>query len=276
MTTQVILITGASSGIGYQTAKDMAQQGHRVYGTTRQLEKMKNLPAVIPLEMDMRDSDSMKRAVEVVIQAEGKIDGLINNAGYGSFGAVEDVSISEAKKQFDVNLFGLARLIQLVLPYMRAEGSGRIINISSMGGRLTTYMGAWYHGTKYALEAFSDALRMEVRPFGIEVVLIEPGGIKTEWGDRAASHLEVASKGGSYEEQSEKAALKMRQLYGSNYVSSPELIAKTIIKAISKKKPKPRYLVGFGAKPAVFLHAVLPSRLFDWLVVSIFAGQKGR
>ena len=173
---QVILLTGASSGIGYDTAKNLATAGHTVYGAARRLEKLEELRpfGVIPLQLDITDEDSIKKAVETIITEQGRIDVLVNNAGYGSYGAIEDVTLDEARNQFEVNLFGLARLTQLVLPQMRAQRSGRIINVSSMGGRLTTFMGAWYHATKYALEAFSDALRMETSDFGFRSPLSSP------------------------------------------------------------------------------------------------------
>ena len=167
---KVILLTGASSGIGYQTAESLSKEGHVVYGAARRIEKMETLKqfGVKPIYLDVTDEESIKSAIDTIIRNEGRIDVLINNAGYGSYGAIEDVEINEARRQFEVNLFGLARLVQLVLPHMRKQKSGRIINVSSMGGRLTTYFGAWYHATKYALEAFSDALRMEVADFGID------------------------------------------------------------------------------------------------------------
>ena len=196
---KVILLTGASSGIGYQTAEILAKEGHVVYGAARRTEKMETLKqfGVKPIYLDVTDEESIKSAIDTIIVNEGCIDVLINNAGYGSYGAIEDVEINEAKMQFEVNLFGLARLVQLVLPHMRKQKSGRIINISSMGGRLTSYFGGWYHAIKYALEAFSDALRMEVADFGIDVSLIEPGGIKTEWGIIAADKLANSAKGGA-------------------------------------------------------------------------------
>ncbi len=196
---KVILLTGASSGIGYQIAEILAKEGHVVYGAARRTEKMETLKqfGVKPIYLDVTDEESIKSAIDTIIVNEGCIDVLINNAGYGSYGAIEDVEINEAKMQFEVNLFGLARLVQLVLPHMRKQKSGRIINISSMGGRLTSYFGGWYHATKYALEAFSDALRMEVADFGIDVSLIEPGGIKTEWGIIAADKLANSAKGGA-------------------------------------------------------------------------------
>lgn len=265
---KIILLTGASSGIGYQTAEVLAKEGHKVYGAARRIEKIKELKkfGVVPIKLDVTDEKSIEDAVNQIIKQDGKIDVLINNAGYGSYGAVEDVSIEEAKRQFEVNLFGLARLTQMVLPYMRKQNYGRIINISSMGGRLTSFMGAWYHATKYALEGFSDALRMEVKQFGIDVVLIEPGGIKTDWGLIAADNLEHSSKGGAYEETAKKAAAGMRKQYSSNMLSKPMVISKAISKAINRRRPKTRYLIGMGAKPLVFFHTVLPNRWFDFIM----------
>ena len=268
---KVVLITGASSGIGYKTAQLLAQQGHKVYGAARRLDKIQNLEknGVIPISLDITDEESVKKCVDTIVTAEGRIDVLINNAGYGAYGAVEDVSIEEARKQLDVNLFGLARLTQLVLPIMRSQRSGKIINTSSMGGRVATLFGAWYHASKYALEGFSDCLRMEVSKFGIDVVLIEPGGIKTDWGYIAADHLLETSKGGAYEELATKTAESIKKRYSSNMLSKPELIAKTIVKAVQSKRPKTRYLIGFGAKPIVFLKTILPDRVYDKLMEKI-------
>lgn len=265
----IILITGASSGIGYQTAKLLSENGHKVYGAARRLDKLETLKpmGVVPMYLDITNEDSSVELVKQIIKIEGRIDVLINNAGYGSYGAIEDVSLEEAQRQFDVNLFGVARLTKLVLPYMRKQSSGKIINTSSMGGRVTTYFGAWYHATKYALEAFSDALRMEVKEFGIDVSIIEPGGIKTDWGFIAAEHLANSSKGGAYEQAAQKAASGMKKQYSGNMMSNPSIISKTILKAVNSKRPKSRYLIGFGAKPLVFLHSVLPTRWFDWIMM---------
>ena len=262
---KVILLTGASSGIGYQTAESLAKEGHIVYGAARRIEKMEDLKqfGVKSIYLDITDENSIKNAVDTIIGNEGRIDVLINNAGYGSFGAVEDVEINEARRQFEVNLFGIARLVQLVLPHMRKQKEGRIINVSSMGGRLTTYFGAWYHATKYALEAFSDALRMEVSDFGIDVSLIEPGGIKTDWGIIASDKLEKSAKGGAYEKEAIKTAKGMKKQYSGNLLSNPIVITKAISKAVNSNRPKARYLIGFMAKPLVFLHTILPTKVFD-------------
>ena len=269
----VVLLTGASSGIGYDVAPLLVRYGYTVYGAAGRVEKIEELASegVKALSLDVTDEASMEAAVQQIIDAEGRIDVLINNAGYGFYGAIEDVPINEARRQFEVNLFGLARLTQLVLPHMRARGRGRILNLSSMAGRITMPLGAWYHATKYALEAFSDALRMEVEEFGIDVVIIEPGGIKTPWGLIAADYLEESSRNGVYAEQAQRVAANMRKLYSpSSSLSEPKVISRTILRALEARRPKTRYLVGFGAKPSVFLHTVLPDRPFDKVARRIF------
>ena len=268
MASKVILITGASSGMGYQTAQILAQQGHRVYGVARRVERLETLQShgVKTLYMDITDEQSMQAVVQTIMDAEGRIDVLINNAGYGYFGAVEDVSIAEAKRQFEVNIFGLARLTQLVVPYMRQQGSGRIVNVASVAGHVTFYFGAWYHATKYALEAISDALRMELKPFGIQVVIIEPGAIKTDWGLIAAQHLKESAQHGAYEAEATRAAEGLHDLYSQGWLTDPHKISKKIAHASVCKCPRTRYLTGRGAKLFVVLHALLPTRWWDNLV----------
>ena len=198
---KVVLITGASSGIGYEAAQRLARRGCKVYAAARRLELMEPLrqEGIVPLRLDVCDEASMRQCVETVIQAEGRIDVLINNAGYGYFGAVENVSDAEARRQLEVNVFGLATMCRLVIPHMRKQGSGRIVNTSSIAGLVVLPFGGWYHVSKYSVEALSDALRMELRPFGIDVSMIEPGGIKTDWGLIAADHLRDSSAGTPYE-----------------------------------------------------------------------------
>ena len=174
--------------------------------------------------------------------------------------------MASARKVFDVNVFGLAMMAKMVVPYMRQQHSGTIINMSSMGGKAPTYFGAWYHATKFAVEGFSDCLRMELAPFGIHVVIIEPGGIKTPFGDIAADNLEKVSKGGAYEQEAMITARGMRRQYNSNLLSKPEVISRVIIKAVNTRRPKTRYLVGFGATPVVWMHALLPDRWYDKLM----------
>ena len=270
---KVVLITGASSGIGYMAAKLLAEKGNIVYGAARRVEKIEELRpfGVIPVRLDITDESSILSCVEKIISEQGRIDVLVNNAGYGYYGAIETVAIEEAKKQFDVNLFGTARLTQLVLPYMREQHNGRIVNVASIAGRRTLYLGAWYHASKYALEAFSDALRMEVKPFGIDVSIVEPGGIRTDWGLVAADNLIASSCGSVYEKHAVNQAGLMRNAYSGNMLSKPELIAGAIVKAVSSRRPKCRYTLGRGAFSLLLLHGILPSRVWDSVIRKVFS-----
>lgn len=266
---KIILITGASSGIGKATAQHLATLGHKVYGASRKLEDMQNISDVIPIQLDMGDYSSLERAVTEIVDEEGRIDVLFNNAGYGQYGSVEETPIEDAKKQFEVNLFGLARLTQLVIPHMRKQGSGTIINTSSMGGKIYTPMGAWYHATKHALEGWSDCLRIELKQFGIDVVVIEPGGIQTGWGTIAIEKMLAVSGGGPYKKYAESAARGMRGRYEKpGSLSRPEVIAEIVGKAITAKKPKTRYVAGTFARPLMFARKYLGDRFFDRLLLS--------
>ena len=262
------LVTGASSGIGEATATLLAAKGFTVYAAARRIDRMRHLEqsGVIPISLDVTDDESTQRAVETIIDAKGSIDVLVNNAGYGSYGAIEDVSMDEARRQFDVNMFGLARITQLVLPVMRARGTGRIINISSMGGKVYTPFGGWYHATKHALEGWSDCLRLEVEPLGIAVSIVEPGGIKTEWGSIAADNLELTSATGSYANAALETAESMRNLYRGKRLSSPDVVAKAVLAAATAKRPRTRYAIGYMAKPSILMRRLLSDRAFDWIV----------
>ncbi len=264
----MILLTGASSGIGFDTALMLAGQGHKVYAAARRVEKMEPLrdKGVAILRMDVTDEASMQEGIKTILEAEGRIDVLINNAGYGYFGAIENVAMEEARKQMEVNVFGLARLCQLVLPIMRMQGSGRIINTSSVAGKAVLYYGGWYHVSKFSVEAFSDALRMEMQPFGIDVVMIEPGGIRTEWGHIAADHLAVSSKGTPYETTALREAENLHKGYGSRFLSDPSVVAKAISKAVNSRRPRARYRIGAFAHAIVFFHWLLPARWWDALL----------
>lgn len=266
-----ILITGASSGIGFDAAKTLAQQGHRVYAAARRVELMEPLKAfgVQVLRLDVSDETSMNQCVEAMIQAEGHIDVLVNNAGYGYFGAIENVPLEEARRQLEVNVFGLARLTQLVLPYMRKQRRGRIINTSSIAGKMVFYMGGWYNVTKYAVEAFSDALRMEMKPYGIDVVMIEPGAIKTDWGVIAARHLRESSAGTAYEESGSRWANTMDWFYKSNLLSSPAVITKAISRSVNSRRPKARYCRGRFSIVGRMAHALLPARWWDAIMCGL-------
>ena len=197
---KVALVTGASSGIGEDAARLLHEHGFTVYAVARRTGPMEKLAAlgVRTFGMDVTDDASVTAGVEKIIAEAGRIDVLVNNAGYGSYGAVKDVPLEEARRQFEVNVFGLARLIQLVVPHMRAQRSGRIINISSIGGKIYEPLGGWYHATKFAVEGLSDSLRIELRPFGIGVVLIEPGTIRTGWNTIARENLARASASSAY------------------------------------------------------------------------------
>jgi NAD(P)-dependent dehydrogenase (short-subunit alcohol dehydrogenase family) len=268
MSMEVALVTGGSSGIGEATAVKLQELGYTTYAAARRVERMEHLSAsgVRPLAMDVTDEESMRTGVERLLAEEGRLDVLVNAAGYGSYGAVEDVPLSEARNQFEVNVFGAARLIQLVLPQMRERHAGTIVNITSMGGKIYTPLGSWYHATKHALEALSDCLRMELKPFGIDVVVVEPGGVRTEWPAIAAENVRAVSGSGPYAAQGKAVADSLVSDSTARRSSPPELIAKTIGKAVTADRPKTRYAVGYGAKPMIFLHDVLPDRAFDAVI----------
>ena len=265
---KVILITGASSGIGRDAAVALAAEGHRVYAAARRVELMEPLKAkgITPVRMDVTDGQSMAEGVQAVLDKEGRIDVLVNNAGYGYFGAVETVPMEEARRQLEVNVFGLARLCQLVLPTMRRQGSGRIVNVSSIAGRMVFPFGGWYHVSKYSVEALSDALRMEMKPFGIDVVLVEPGGIKTDWGVIAAQHLRESSSGTPYEADGTRFAGLMHRGYTSSLLSHPCAITRVLLRAVDSRRPKARYRAGRASCLLVLLHSLLPTRCWDALM----------
>lgn len=267
-TTGVVLVTGASSGIGEATARTLAGQGFTVYAAARRVDRMASLTSVgvRPVALDVTDEHSCQAVVEQILAEAGRIDVLVNNAGYGSYGAIEDVAITEARRQFEVNIFGLARLTQLVLPGMRRRRSGRIINISSMGGKIYTGFGGWYHATKFALEGLSDCLRLELAPHGVQVVVVEPGGIKTEWGAIAADNLEQVSGAGAYGQAARRLAAGMRKRYAGNQLSDPQVVADAILTAATAERPRTRYAVGFGAKPLIAARKVLPDKVFDAMI----------
>lgn len=257
-------MTGASSGIGYDVAQALAAAGHTVFAAARRVSLMEPLKAcgVTPVHLDVTSSESIASCLSVV----GPIDVLINNAGYGYFGAIENVPLEDARKQMEVNLFGLAALCRAVLPGMRSRGFGRIINVSSVAGRSVLYFGGWYHVSKYAVEAFSDALRIEMKPFGVDVVLIEPGGIHTPWGTIAADHLHDSSAGTPYEVPAFNEARTMKWAYSRRLLSEPVVVQRAILRSIRARRPRPRYVVGFGARSLLFWHAILPTRWWDAIV----------
>ncbi len=268
MNKKVALITGASSGIGESAAVLLHKAGFKVYGAARSVEKMKSLEekGISAISLDITDEDSIVNCVKSIIEKEGSLDVLVNNAGYGSYGAIEDVPMDEARRQFDVNIFGLARLTQLAIPGMRENRFGKIVNISSMGGKVFTPFGGWYHATKHALEGWSDCLRMEVKPFGIDVIIVEPGGIKTPWGIIAAENLKKTSGSGVYAEQAIKSAEGTAKMYNSNRLTQPDVIGKVILKAVTAGRPRRRYVKGMGAKPALFIRKWFGDGVYEQLI----------
>jgi len=286
-----VLITGCSSGIGRATAISLHEAGFRVYASARNPATLSDLAGrgLRTLALDVTDEASMTQAVAAVEADASAIRVLINNAGYGLYGPVEQQPMSEIRRQFETNFFGLVRLTQLVLPDMRRQGSGRILNVSSMGGRATLPGGAFYHASKYAVEALSDALRMEVAQFGIEVVLIEPGPVNTPWNQTAADSLSTAvpggdggpdgagpdgdgggpeGDGGGDPYAAYKAAVGAS--FGlvqsgplARLGSTPEQIAAVITRAVTARRPHTRYLINPVAKSVVTLNQILPGRAYD-------------
>lgn len=265
---KVALITGASSGIGKETAKLLLKSGFTVYGAARRIDRMQDLKevGVKLISMDLTNEESVKKGVDEILANEKTIDVLVNNAGYGSYGALEDVPISEARYQFEVNIFGLARLTQLVLPQMRRQKRGRIINIASIAGNFGEPHGSWYHATKFALIGLSDSLRMELKQFGIDVVIIQPGLIKTEWNTIARDNLMKVSGASDYAGLAKKHRDMLENMNKNG--SEPSVIAKLIFKAIKAKKPKTRYTAGYSAKPILFFKKLLPDKIFDRIMLS--------
>lgn len=270
MDKKVILITGASSGMGKATAKKLIEDGHIVYAAARRIEKMKDLEIIggFPLKMDITKEEDIQKVVQTITSQNKRIDVLINNAGYAVYGAVEDTPIDHAKKQFEVNLFGLGRLTQEVLPFMRQQQSGKIINVSSMGGKMYTPLGAWYHASKHALEGWSDCLRLELKPFNIDVVIIEPGLINTEFGDVMMDPMMERSGDSAYSELARSVAKASKKTYTEKNASDPSVVANTIAKAVKKEKPKTRYATGKMAGLMIFIRKYLSDRLFDKAVMS--------
>ena len=262
------LVTGASSGIGEATVTRLLADGYTVFAAARRMARMASLASAgaVLLPLDLTDDASIVAAMQTVCGQGGRLDLLVNNAGYGSYGALEDVPLSEGRRQCEVNLFGLARLCQLALPMMRAQKSGRIVNITSIGGKMHEPFGAWYHATKFAVEGLSDCLRLEVKPFGIDVIVIEPGAIHTEWTDIAKASLVDRSGMTDYAPYARRHAAMFAQMSTSTMVSRPKVIADAIAKAANARRPRTRYALGGGARPILFLRRWLSDRMFDRLI----------
>jgi short-subunit dehydrogenase len=267
---KVILITGASSGIGKDIAMSLIKHGHVVYGAARRLEMMQDIVQAggHAIKMDILKERNIDDVVNQIIKEQNRVDVLINNAGYGLWGAVETISIDEAKRQFDVNIFGLAYLTKKIIPLMRGKKSGKIINMSSMGGKVYTPFGAWYHATKYALEGWSDCLRIELKDFGIDVILIEPGVIKTEFQDVMMDSTVERSIGTPYEKKLKALEKATQEMYAKGIGSPPSTITKLIIKAINSHNPKRRYVGGLFAKPMLFIKKWFGDKMYEKAIMS--------
>ena len=262
---KTVLVTGASSGIGAAIALRLIDDGWRVYVGARRIDRMEGLAArgAIPLSLDVTDDASMAAAIATIRSKSGHLDALINNAGYGAFGSLEETPPAEGRRQFDVNVFGVARLTQLALPMMRERREGAIVNITSMGGKIYEPFGSWYHASKFAVEGMSDCLRLELE------ALRHPGhhhrarAIRTEWAGIAKQGLLATSGNGPYAEGARNHARLLAGADTSRIVARPEAVAKVVAKALSARNPRPRYAAAGGAGPILFFRKILPDRLFD-------------
>ena len=271
-----VLVTGCSSGIGAATAELLVRAGHTVYATARRPETLADLAAAgaHTLALDVTSEDSMVAAVRAVEEAHGRVGALVNNAGYGEYGTIEEVDLDKVRTMFETNVFGLARLVQLVLPGMRAAHSGRVVNIGSMGGRLTWPVGGYYHATKYAVEAISDALRNEVRPFGIHVSLVEPGLIRSGFEETAmTSEAHADAEGSPYAALLARSAEATSQGYANRAIAlGPEAVAKVVLKAVEARSPRSRYVVTPAARALITTRVLGGDRVWDALVRSQYGG----
>jgi NAD(P)-dependent dehydrogenase (short-subunit alcohol dehydrogenase family) len=274
---QAVLVTGCSSGIGRATVERLAARGFTVYATARRAESIADLEArgCRVLALDVTDEDSMRAAVDRVVEEEGAVGALVNNAGYSQSGAIEEVPIDEVRRQFETNVFGLVRMCQLVLPGMRAQRHGRIVNVSSMGANFTFPGGGFYHATKYAVEAISDALRFEVKAFGIDVVIVQPGIIRTGFADAATGAMAAAPPDeGPYAAFNAAVAGSTQSVYEHGPLArlggGPETVARTIERAITARAPKIRYRVTPSARLLVGQRAVMTDRMWDRLMGTQF------
>jgi short-subunit dehydrogenase len=267
-----VLITGCSTGIGRATAERLAEEGYNVHATARRLESIQDLgeKGMKTHALDVTDEPSMEAAV-VEVENDGPIGALVNNAGYSQSGAIETIPMTSVRRQFETNVFGLIRMCQLVLPGMRSAGSGRIVNLSSMGGKLTFPGGGIYHATKHAVEAISDALRFEVRGFGIDVAVIEPGLIVTEFGETAAATVDDVEEHGPYARFNAAVAKLTAEAYTGPMArlgAGPEAVAQKISRALSANRPSTRYKVTASARVMMGVRGLVSDRMWDRMVRS--------
>jgi NAD(P)-dependent dehydrogenase (short-subunit alcohol dehydrogenase family) len=276
-TSKAVLITGCSTGIGRATAQHLATRGWTVYATARRVESIGDLQGCRQLALDVTDEASMQAAVDAVVSEHGAVGVLINNAGYSQSGAVESVPMDEVRRQFETNVFGLVRMTQLVLPGMREQRWGKIVNLSSMGANFVFPGGGFYHATKYAVDALSDALRFEVRGFGVNVIIVQPGLIKTEFGNAAVGGVPAGD--GPYGEFNAAVGEATQGVYDSGPLGKlgggPEAVAKAIEKAITARRPKARYRVTPSAHILIRQRSLMTDRMWDMMMRTQFPQPKG-
>ena len=267
---KVVLITGTALGIGKSTAEYLIDKGHIVYGGDILIEENLYLNDIggTALEMDVTNQNHIDNAVKKIISEQGRIDVLVNNAGLGVYGAIEDVSMEDIYYQYDVNLFGLARVTKAVLPYMREKESGTIINISSVLGETYGPLAGWYLSTKHALEGWSDALRVELKKFDIDVVIVQPGAISTNFSNVTKTYMDKYRTNSAYQHLYGEPITDTGNDVLSNQ-SDPIVIAKVINKAIDARNPKTRYAAGAYSKIGIFLRKIMTDKMFDRFILSI-------
>lgn len=267
---KVALVTGASSGMGKAIAQKLLKDGLTVVAAARRVEQMADLRKLGAdvIAMDVSNEESLSSGISHINATHGGVDVLVNNAGFGLYGALEDIPMDDARYQLEVNVFGGARLAQLVLPHMREKQAGKIIFITSMGGKIYTPMGAWYHASKHALEGLADCLRLELSPFKIDVVVVEPGIIQTEFGNVVGGPMMKYSGDGVYAPMARNVAKATSDSYGNGKASPASLIAKVVSRAVKSRRPKTRYVAGQLARPLLFIRKWFGDRVFDRAVLS--------
>jgi len=270
MSKKVIIVTGASSGFGKDTVKKFLKEGNIVYAGARRVDRMKDIAdlGAKTLSLDVTSDESVNAFIKQIMTDHGRIDALVNNAGYGAYGMVEAVSLEDAQRQYDVNVFGAARMTKAILPHMRSNRGGTIINISSIAGKLTTPMCAWYSSSKFALEAYTDALRREVKQFGINVVLIEPGAMNTGFFEVAEKEVRKINHPKAYQKSVDAFLGEMKKAYKNP--PSTEKVVNAIVSSVYNSSPNPRYTIGTDAKMGALM-AKLPDKMQDAILIRMYS-----
>ncbi len=270
----VCLITGASSGIGKSISEKLINNDYIVYAVARRVERLKELESLgaKTLFLDLRDESSIKSVVDRIVSDVGRIDILINNAGVGLLAPVSETPIEKVREEFEVNFFGPLKLTQMVLPHMIKRKRGKIINISSVSAKVSILMYGWYSASKAAMEMVSDALRMEVKPFGIDVIVVEPGSVKSEWYKNATRYLDKITRGTYYENVANHIIENMVKRQRGR-VPSPDVVSNAILKIVKAKNPKHRYILTSEAKLILFLKWILPEQIFYWILNNHFKNK---